>query len=168
MLKINKIENAWTHKIAHNWKIKKRRRKNQTGLEALVLLPSLLFLQWLILRLYDETILECLGVYGGGSDERVERRGRTGGSSMCPCGLSHMDKPRVRLMPPRSSASLLDSAASSSMLRRDLEIECFREELDGAFDNDHRVLFLRVMFMAFLIVPCCTNSQTNLSGVSRW
>jgi hypothetical protein len=36
----NKIENAHTHIFAYNRKIKKRRRKNQTDLEALFLLPS--------------------------------------------------------------------------------------------------------------------------------
>jgi hypothetical protein len=36
----NKIENARTHILAHNWKIKKGRRKNQTEFEALFLLPS--------------------------------------------------------------------------------------------------------------------------------
>jgi hypothetical protein len=65
--------------------------------------------------------LECLGVYGGRANERVECRGRTGGSSVCPCGLSHMDKLRVILMPPRSSVLLLDGATSTYILRGDSE-----------------------------------------------
>jgi hypothetical protein len=78
---------------------------------------------------------ERLGVYGGGADELVERRGRTGGSSVCPYGLEYqMDELRVLLMTPRSKVSLLDGVASSSMLHGDTEIECLREELvDGAF-----------------------------------
>jgi hypothetical protein len=71
-------------------------------------------------------------------DERVECRGRTDGSFVCPCGLSHMDKLHVLLMPPRNIMSLFDGATSSSMLHGDSEIEYFREELDGTSDDgDH-------------------------------
>jgi hypothetical protein len=77
-----------------------------------------------------------------------------------------MDKRRIFFRPLRTSVSLLDSATFSSMLRRDSEIQCLREKLDGASDDDNRVLLSRTMFMIFLIVPSCTNSQTTLPGVS--
>ena len=76
--------------------------------------------------------LECLGVYGGGVDERVERRGGTSGSSVCSCSLVYrMDELRLLLMPPRDTVTLLGGAMSSSMLRGDSETECLLEELDG-------------------------------------
>jgi hypothetical protein len=59
-----------------------------------------------------------LGVYGGGEDELVERRGGTRGSFVCPRGsVYRMDKLRVLIMPPRGSVSLLGGATSSFMLR---------------------------------------------------
>jgi hypothetical protein len=61
---------------------------------------------------------KCLGVYGGGADERVECHGGTGGSSMCPCGsVYRTDELHVLLMPARDSVLLLGGATSSSMLR---------------------------------------------------
>jgi hypothetical protein len=83
------------------------------------------------------------------------------------CGLSHMDKLHVLLMPPRSSLSFLDGATSTSMIREDSEIECLHEELDGTSDDDD-ILLPRMMFMSFFNVLCCTNSQTTLPGVSCW
>jgi hypothetical protein len=77
-----------------------------------------------------------------------------------------MDKLHVLVMPPRSSLLFLDGARSSSMLHGYSEIECLRKELHGTSDDDDRVLLPRMMFMAFLIVPCCTNSQTTHPGVS--
>jgi hypothetical protein len=38
----------------------------------------------LLLRQDDEAIAEYRGVYGGGVDERVDRRGETGGSFVSP------------------------------------------------------------------------------------
>jgi hypothetical protein len=67
----------------------------------------------------------------------------------------------------RSSVFLLSSATSSSMFHGDSKIECLCEELaNGTFDDDDRVFLPRVMFVAFLIEPCCTNSQTTLTVVS--
>jgi hypothetical protein len=51
------------------------------------------------------------------------------------------------------------------MLRGDLEIECLHGGIDGASDDDD-ILLPRMLFMAFLIVPCCKNSPTTLPGVS--
>jgi hypothetical protein len=159
----NKIENARTHKFAHNWKIKERRRKIGSIISSFFLHSS--FNGWSFVFTI-KTYLDCLGLYGGGVDERVERRGWMGGSSVCPCGLSHVDKLRVLLMPPRNNVLLLDGATSSSMLRGNSEIECFREELDGTSNDDDHILLPRMMVMTFFVMPCCTNSQTTLPGVS--
>jgi hypothetical protein len=61
---------------------------------------------------------EYRGAYGGGVDDRVEWRGRTGGSSICPRGLVNlMNEFRVALMPPRRRVwFLLGGAVSSSIL----------------------------------------------------
>jgi hypothetical protein len=77
-----------------------------------------------------------------------------------------MDELRILLMPPRSSGLLLGAATSSSILCWDSEVECLREELDGASDNDDHVFLPSMLFIDFLIVPCCINSQTTLLGVS--
>jgi hypothetical protein len=61
---------------------------------------------------------------------------------------------------------ILDGSMSFFLLRGDTEIECLHEELaDDTFDDDDRVFLSRVMFMALLIMPCYTNSQTTLTGV---
>jgi hypothetical protein len=45
--------------------------------------------------------------YGGGVDDRVEWRGRTGGYSLCPWGLMNLiNEFRVALMPPRKRVVL--------------------------------------------------------------
>jgi hypothetical protein len=63
-------------------------------------------------------------VYAGGADERVEHRGGTSGSSMCPHGSEYrMDELCVLLMPPRGSVSLLGGATSSFVLQGDSETE---------------------------------------------
>ena len=63
--------------------------------------------------------------------------------------------------------SLLGAGLSSSMLRRDSETECLREELGDASDVDERVLLhLAMNFMRPLMVtPCCTHSKTNTPGL---
>lgn len=96
----------------------------------------------------------------------VERVDRRGGSSVCPRGsVNRMDELRVSLMPPRSSMSPLGATTSSSMLRGDSETECLREEPDdGAFDDDDDRFFPRTKLTAFLMVPCCKNTQTTLPG----
>jgi hypothetical protein len=68
-------------------------------------------------------------VYGGGADDRVERRGRTGGSSVHPWGsVNLIDELCVALMPPRKRVSFpLGGAVSSSILRGDSETECLLE-----------------------------------------
>ena len=92
-------------------------------------------------------------------DERVERRGETSGSSVCPCGLVyHMDELRVLLMPPRGTVPLLSGATSSSMLRGDSETECLLEELDdGAFDD--RVFLGKILVALFHIVVALTHNE---------
>jgi hypothetical protein len=67
--------------------------------------------------------LEYHEVYGGRADDRVERRGGTGGSSVCPRdSVNLIDELRVALIPPRRRvAFLLGGAMSSSMLRGDWE-----------------------------------------------
>jgi hypothetical protein len=56
--------------------------------------------------------------YGGGADDRVERRGEAGGSSVCPSGSVNLkDELRVALMPPRRRVLfLLGDVVSSSIL----------------------------------------------------
>jgi hypothetical protein len=62
--------------------------------------------------------LEYCEAYGGGADDRVEWRGRTGGSSICPCGLVNLiNEFCVTLMPPgRRMWFLLGGVVSSSIL----------------------------------------------------
>ena len=93
-------------------------------------------------------------MYGGGADERVERQGWMGGSSVRPCGsVYHMDDLRVSLLPLRSMVLLLDGATSSSMLRGNSEIECLREELvDADFDDDDCVFLPRTLPKTFFIL----------------
>jgi hypothetical protein len=59
---------------------------------------------------------EYRGVYGGGADDRVEWRGRTGGYMSLSFGEPHNEF-RVALMPPRRRVwFLLGGAVSSSIL----------------------------------------------------
>ena len=103
---------------------------------------------------------ECLGLYGGGADDLVERRGGGGIPS-----VNLMEELLGSLIPPRSSMSLLGAGLSSSMLRGDSETECLREELADASDVDERVLLPAMNFMRPLMVtPCCTHSKTNTPG----
>ena len=106
---------------------------------------------------------EFLGLYGGGADDLVERRGGGGIPS-----VNLMEELLGSLISPRSSMSLLGAGLSSSMLRGDSETECLREELADASDVDERVLLLPAMnFMRPLMVtPCYTHSKTNTPGVS--
>jgi hypothetical protein len=105
--------------------------------------------------------LERFEVYGGGADERVERHGGTGGSSMCPRDLVyHMDELCVLLMPLRGSVLLLGGTTSSFMLRGDSEIECLLEELDnGTFDEDERVFLVKTLVAIFHIVAALTHNE---------
>ena len=108
--------------------------------------------------------LECLGLYGGGADDLVERRGGGGIPS-----VNLMEELLGSLIPPRSNMSLLDAGLSSSMLRGDPETECLREELANASGVDERVLLPVTNFMKPLMVTlCCTHSKTNTPGVSCW
>ena len=106
---------------------------------------------------------ECLGLYGGGADDLVERRGGGGIPS-----VNLMEELLGSLIPPRSNMSLLGAGLSSSMLRRDSETECLREELADASDVDERVLLLPVMnlMMPLMVTPSCTHTKTNTPGVS--
>ena len=61
---------------------------------------------------------ECLGLYGGGADDLVERRGGGGIPSM-----NLMEELLGSLIPPRSNMSLLGAGLSSSMLSRDPETD---------------------------------------------
>ena len=101
---------------------------------------------------------EFLGLYGGGADDLVERRGGGGIPS-----VNLMEELLGSLIPPRSSMSLLGAGLSSSMLRADSETECLHEELGDASGVDERVLLLPVTnFMKPLMVTlCCTHSKTN-------
>ena len=74
---------------------------------------------------------EFLGLYGGGADDLVERRGGGGIPS-----VNLMEELLGSLIPPRSNMSLLGAGLSSSMLRGDSETECLREELADASDVD--------------------------------
>ena len=109
------------------------------------------------------TYSEFLGLYGGGVDDLVERRGGGGIPS-----VNLMEDLLGFLIPPRSNMSLLGAGLSSSMLHGDSETECLCEELADASDVDERVLLLPAMnFMRPLMVtPCCTHSKTNTPGVS--
>lgn len=102
-------------------------------------------------------------------DERVARRGGTGGSSVCPRGLVYcMDELHVLLMPPRSSLSLLGGTTSSSMLRGDSQIECLCEELDdGAFDDDDRVFLPKKLVDFFHMVAAQTHNEST-GGFLPW
>src|SRR6185312_15433673 len=109
---------------------------------------------------------EYLGLYGGGADDLVERRGGGGIPS-----VNLMEELLGSLIPPRSNMSLLGAGLSSSMLRGDPETECLGEELADASGVDERVILLPVTnFMKPLMVtPYCTHSKTNTPGVScRW
>jgi hypothetical protein len=100
-----------------------------------------------------------LGVYGGGEDERVERHGGTGGSSVCPRGsVYRTDELRVLLMPPRDDVSLLGGATSSYIIRGYSRTECLLEELDdGAFDD--RVFLVKKLVAIFHIVVSLTHNE---------
>ena len=109
---------------------------------------------------------ECLGLYGGGADDLVERRGGGGIPS-----VNLMEELLGSLIPPRSNMSLLGAGLSSSMLRRDPKTECLHEELADVSGVDERILLLPVMnFMKPLMVTlCCTHSKINTPGVfCRW
>ena len=95
-----------------------------------------------------------MGLYGGGADDLVERRGGGGIPS-----VNLMEELLGSLIPPRSSMSLLGAGLSSSMLHGDSETECLCKELGDASDVDERVLLLPAMnFMRPLMVtPCCTH-----------
>ena len=104
---------------------------------------------------------DFLGLYGGGADNLVERRGGGGAPS-----VNLMEELLGSLIPPRSNMSLLGAGLSTSMPRRDSATECLRKELADASDVDERVLLLPVTnFMKPLMVTlCCTHSKTNIPG----
>ena len=106
---------------------------------------------------------EFLGLYGGGADDLVERRGGGGIPS-----VNLMEELLGSLIPSRSNMSLLGVGLSSSMLRGDPETECLREELADASDVDERILLLPVMnlMMPLMVTTCCTHSKTNTLGIS--
>ena len=108
---------------------------------------------------------ECLGLYGGGADDLVERRGGGGIPS-----VNLIEELLGSLIPPRSNMSLLGAGLSSSMLCGDQETECLREELADASGVDERVLLPVTNFMKPLMVTLCyTHSKINTPGVScRW
>src|SRR4026208_2444185 len=97
---------------------------------------------------------EFLGLYGGGADDLVARRGGGGIPS-----VNLMEEILGSLIPPRSNMSLLGAGLSSSMFRGNPKTECLREELANASGVDERVLLLPVMnFMKPLMVTlCCTH-----------
>jgi hypothetical protein len=124
----------------------------------------LLLLPVLIINPY----FECHGVYGGGADDRVERQGRTGSSSVRPCDLvNHIDELLMALVPPRRRVSfLLSGVVSSSILRGDSETECLLEELvdDGLDDDDPFFLVKRlVVFFHMVAALSLTNIYTGFS-----
>ena len=102
-----------------------------------------------------------LGLYGGGADDLVERRGGGGAPS-----VNLMEELLGSLIPPRSNMSLLGAGLSTSMPRGDSATECLREELDDASDVDERVLLLPVTnFMKPLMMTLSyTHSKTNTPG----
>jgi len=106
---------------------------------------------------------ELLGLYGGGADDLVARRGGGGIPS-----VNLMEELLGSLISPRSNMSLLGAGLSSSMLRGVPETECLREELADASDVDERVLLLPVtnLMMPLMVTPCCTHTKTNTPGVS--
>jgi hypothetical protein len=111
--------------------------------------------------------LEYLGVYGGGEDERVERHGGMGGSSMCPrVSLYRMDELRVLLMPPRGSVLLLGGATSSSILWGDSKIECLLEELDDSAFDDCVFLVKKLVAIFHIVVALTHNECTGFA--CRW
>ena len=82
---------------------------------------------------------ECLGLYGGGADDLVERRGGGGIPS-----VNLMEELLGSLIPPRRNMSLLGAGLSSSMLRGDPETECLREDLADTSGVDERILLVPV------------------------
>src|SRR6185437_10065544 len=110
-----------------------------------------------------KTYSEFLGLYGGGADDLVERRGGGGIPS-----VNLIEELLGSLIPPRSNMSLLGTGLSSSMLRGDSETECLREEVADASDVDKRVLLLTVtnLMVPLMVTPCCTHTKTNTPGVS--
>jgi hypothetical protein len=111
---------------------------------------------------------EYRGAYGRGVDDRVEWRGQTGGSSICPWGLVNLiDEFRVALMPPRRRVwFLLGGVVSSSILWGDLETECLLEEVvdDGLDDDDP--FFLVKKACSFLPHGFCTLLTNIYPGFS--
>ena len=108
---------------------------------------------------------EFLGLYGGGADDLVERRGGGGVPS-----VNLMEELLGSLIPPRSNMSLLSAGLSTSVPRGDSATECLREELDDASDVDERVLLLPVTnFMKPLMVTlCCTHCERGApEGIKR-
>ena len=104
---------------------------------------------------------DFLGLYGGGADDLVERRGGGGTPS-----VNLMEELLGSLIPPRSNLSLLGAGLSTSMPRGDLATECLCEELADSSDVDERVLLLPVTnFMKPLMVTlCCAHSKTYTPG----
>jgi hypothetical protein len=112
---------------------------------------------------------EYRGAYGGGADDRVERWGQTGGSSICPWDLvNFINEFHVVLMPPRRRVwFLLGGAVSSSILWGDSETECLLEEVvdDGLDDDD---TFFLVKRLVVFFHDCSTLPHKYISGVFNW
>ena len=104
--------------------------------------------------------LDFLGLYGGGADDLVERRGGGGAPS-----VNLMEELLGSLIPPRSNMSLLGAGLSTSMPRGDSATECLHEELADASDVDERVLPAMNFMRPLMVTPCCTHSKTNTPGV---
>jgi hypothetical protein len=107
---------------------------------------------------------EYRGVYGGGADDRVEWRGRTGGSSICPWGLVNLiDELCVALMPPRRRVwLLLGSAVSSSVLQGDSETSASSKRLSWL--RRWWSLILGEKACSFPPHGCCTSLKIYIRG----
>jgi hypothetical protein len=98
----------------------------------------------LLLLRHDDKPSGYRGAYGGGADDRVEWRGQTSGSCICPQGLANLiNEFRVALMPPRRRVwFLLGGVVSSSILRGYSETERLLEEvIDDGLDDDDPFFF---------------------------
>jgi hypothetical protein len=115
--------------------------------------------------------LEYRRAYGGGVDDRVERRGWTGGFSVRPCGSRNLiDELRVAPMPPKSKVSfLLDGAVSSSILRGDSETKCLLKELvdDGLDDEEPFFLEKRLVVFSHMVVALFLTSISRVLNGSK-
>ena len=103
-----------------------------------------------------------LGLYGGGADDLVERRGGGGAPS-----VNLMEELLGSLIPPRSNMSLLGAGLSTSMPRGDSATECLCKDLSDVSDVDERVLLLPVMniMKPLMVTLCCERGAPE--GIKR-